>query len=43
MRINSNVLDRQYKKFQKEYDDAALKTLHGGYYVLGPEVEAFER
>ena len=43
MKIYSNVLDRQYKKYKKEYDDSILKTLQGGYYVLGPEVEGFEK
>lgn len=43
MKVNSNVLDRQYQKYQKEYNDSVLRTLKNGYYVLGPEVEAFER
>ena len=43
MKIYSNVLDRQYRKFQEEYDNAALKTLKSGFYVLGPEVESFEK
>ncbi|MBQ6461087.1 DegT/DnrJ/EryC1/StrS family aminotransferase [Candidatus Saccharibacteria bacterium] len=43
MKIQFNVLDRQYQKFQKEYDKAVLKTLRGGFYVLGPEVDSFER
>lgn len=37
-----NVLNRQYQKYEKEYDEAALKVLHSGWYVLGKQVEAFE-
>lgn len=43
MKVDFNVLDRQYLKYQDEYEESVLKTLRKGYYVLGPEVEAFEK
>lgn len=43
MKINFNVLDRQYQKYQNEYNTSVLRTLEKGYYILGPEVDAFER
>jgi dTDP-4-amino-4,6-dideoxygalactose transaminase len=42
MNIKCNVLDRQYKMFQKEYDEAALRVLNSGWYILGKEVQQFE-
>jgi dTDP-4-amino-4,6-dideoxygalactose transaminase len=43
MKIEFNVLDRQFKSHQKEYEAAALKVLRSGWYVLGPEVQSFEK
>jgi dTDP-4-amino-4,6-dideoxygalactose transaminase len=43
MQIHFNILDRQYKRFQSEYEIKALKVLRKGWYVLGEEVEAFEQ
>ncbi|MEH7252414.1 DegT/DnrJ/EryC1/StrS family aminotransferase [Neobacillus niacini] len=43
MNVNFNVLDRQYKMFQKEYEEKALKVLNKGWYILGEEVELFEK
>lgn len=42
MKVSSNVLDRQFYKFQSEYEDKALEVLRSGWYILGKEVEAFE-
>lgn len=42
MKINFNVLDRQYYKYQKEYENKALEVLRSGWYILGKEVSAFE-
>lgn len=42
MRINFNQLDRGYNKFKNEYDEAAIKTLESGWYVLGQNGEKFE-
>lgn len=42
MQIKCNVLDRQFKKHQNEYEEAALRVLRSGWYVLGNEVKQFE-
>jgi len=42
MKIEFNVLDRQYKMFEDEYNDAAIKILKSGWYILGKEVQNFE-
>lgn len=36
-------VDRQYAAIQDELDRAALDVLHGGQYILGKPVEAFEQ
>ncbi|MGD9568062.1 MAG: DegT/DnrJ/EryC1/StrS family aminotransferase [Sedimentibacter sp.] len=43
MQIEFNVLDRQYKEFEDEYNAAAIKVLKSGWYILGDEVENFEK
>lgn len=43
MNIPFNVLDRQYLKYQSEYENKILDLLRKGWYVLGPEVENFEK
>lgn len=43
MRIKCNVLDRQFGMYQQEYEEAALRVLRSGWYVLGKEVEQFEQ
>lgn len=42
MRIDLAVLKRQFELHQAEYEQAALRVLRSGWYVLGREVEAFE-
>lgn len=42
MQIKCNVLDRQFHMYQKEYEEAALRVLRSGWYVLGNEVKQFE-
>ncbi|MBO5144125.1 MAG: DegT/DnrJ/EryC1/StrS family aminotransferase [Lachnospiraceae bacterium] len=42
MQIKCNVLDRQFQMYQREYEEAALRVLRSGWYVLGKEVEQFE-
>ncbi len=41
-KIMPNRLDRGFQKYQEEIEAAALKVLRSGWYVLGPEVAAFE-
>ncbi len=43
MQIKCNVLDRQFQMHQKEYEEAALRVLRSGWYILGKEVEQFEQ
>lgn len=43
MKIDLAILDRQFNLYKDEYEAVALRVLHSGWYVLGPEVEAFER
>lgn len=42
MKINPNQLDRGYLEYKNEYDEAAIRVLQSGWYVLGKEVERFE-
>ncbi len=41
--INANRLDTGFMKYQKEYEQAAIDVLRSGWYVLGKQVEAFEK
>ena len=43
MKVNSNVLDRQFFMYQNEYEEKALNVLRRGWYVLGNEVLEFEK
>ena len=43
MKIMPNRMDRGFYQYQKEFEDKALKVLRSGWYVLGHEVEAFEK
>ena len=38
-----NELIRGFKLYQDEYEEAALRVLRSGWYVLGHEVEDFEK
>lgn len=40
--IEANNLKRQYELFQSEYEDAVLRVLRSGWYILGNECKAFE-
>ncbi len=42
-KIMPNRMDRGFFKFQEEYEEAALRVLRSGWYVLGQEVENFEK
>ena len=41
--IMQNRLDRGFYRFQDEYEKKILEIMRSGWYVLGPEVEAFEK
>ena len=42
MKVKCNVLDRQFFQYQQEYEEAALRVLRSGWYVVGNEVKQFE-
>ncbi|MEH2957564.1 DegT/DnrJ/EryC1/StrS family aminotransferase [Candidatus Merdisoma sp. JLR.KK006] len=42
MNVDYSVLGRQYKKYQNEYEEAALRAMRSGWYILGNELEKFE-
>ena len=43
MKIDLAILGRQFELHQAEYEQAALKVLRSGWYILGREVEEFEK
>lgn len=43
MKVNFNVLDRQYNMYSDEYKTAVNKVLESGWYILGKEVDKFEQ
>lgn len=43
MKIPFNTLDRQFFMYQNEYEKKVLEVLRSGWYILGPEVEEFEK
>lgn len=43
MQVMPNRMDRGFLKYQEEFEEKALAVLRSGRYVLGPEVEAFEK
>lgn len=42
MEVKFTVLQRKFALHQEEYEKAALRVLHSGWYVLGKELETFE-
>ncbi len=40
--IMTNRLDRGFMRYQQEFEEAALRVLRSGWYILGRELEAFE-
>ncbi|MBQ9437271.1 MAG: aminotransferase class I/II-fold pyridoxal phosphate-dependent enzyme, partial [Lachnospiraceae bacterium] len=40
--IMPNRLDRTFQLHQQEYEEAALRALRSGYFILGKEVSSFE-
>ena len=43
MRVLANDLKRQYELYAPEFEQKALDVLRSGWYVLGSEVDAFEK
>lgn len=43
MNVRFSVLEKQYIKYQQEYEEAALRAMRSGWYILGSELEKFER
>lgn len=43
MKIDFAVLGRQYNKYQTEYEEAVLRVLRSGWYILGKELDLFEK
>ncbi len=42
-RIMTNRLDRGYFRYREEFEEAALRTLRSGWYIMGKELESFEK
>lgn len=43
MRIECNRLDRGFELYQEEYETKALEVLRSGWYILGNELNSFEK
>ncbi|MCR4691270.1 MAG: DegT/DnrJ/EryC1/StrS family aminotransferase [Lachnospiraceae bacterium] len=43
MKIMPNRMDRGFFEYQEEFEKKALEVLRSGWYILGKEVEAFEK
>ena len=43
MKVISGRLDRGFELHQKEYEDRAIEVLRSGWYILGSQVESFEK
>lgn len=43
MIIKANLLDRQYRKYEEEFQHAAIEVLESGHYILGIKCEKFEQ
>lgn len=41
-RIMTNCLDKGFYMFQKEFEEAAVRVLRSGWYIMGKELERFE-
>ncbi len=42
MEVQTNRLDRGFYKYQQEFEDAALRVLRSGWYIMGKELSQFE-
>lgn len=43
MKVEYTSLKCNYELFQREYEEASLRAQRSGYYILGPELEQFEK
>lgn len=43
MKVMANRLDRGFEKYQQEFEDKAIEVLRSGWYVLGSQVDSFEK
>lgn len=43
MQISASRLDRSFEKYQQEFEDRALEVLRSGWYILGSQVDNFEK
>lgn len=43
MKVPFNTLDRQFFMYQEEYEKKVIEVLRSGWYILGKEVEEFEK
>lgn len=43
MQIPASRLDRAYLKYQKEFEEKTLEVLRSGWYIMGEELERFEK
>ncbi len=43
MKILANRMDLGFKKHQEEYEEAALRVLRSGWYILGKEMQIFQK
>lgn len=41
--IPFNILEPLFREHAAEYEEAALRVLRSGWYIMGPELEAFEK
>lgn len=42
MKVEYTALKRNFGLYEKEYEEAALRALRSGWYIMGPELERFE-
>lgn len=43
MNVEFTILQREFQNHQKDLEEAALRALCSGWYILGPELDAFEK
>ena len=43
MKVDYTVLRRSYELYIEEYEEAVLRVMQSGWYILGPEMQSFEK